>query len=52
MAARVDLLSAELGVDRTYVRAWGWVGNVLSAVWDEEDGHDNTGTLELLGLLA
>jgi streptomycin 6-kinase len=40
MSVRLDVLAAELNVDRAEVRAWGWVAAVLSAAWEVEDGGD------------
>lgn len=35
---RIDILTAELGLDRDRVRAWGLAQAVLSAYWSLEDG--------------
>ena len=35
---RLDVLSAELGLDRTRIRAWGLAQAVLAAYWDLEGG--------------
>jgi streptomycin 6-kinase len=40
MPVRLDVLADELEMDRTEVRAWGWVVAVLSAAWLVEDGAD------------
>jgi streptomycin 6-kinase len=38
LPARLDVLSSELGMDRATVRAWAWVGCILSAVWEADGG--------------
>ena len=40
MERRIDLLSAQLGLDRERVRGWGIAGAVLAAYWGLEDGGE------------
>ena len=39
LAGRVHVLAAELGRERQWVSAWGWVGAVLGAVWSAESAQ-------------
>lgn len=40
IATRLDVLAAELAMDRAEVQAWGWVVAILSAAWEAESGAD------------
>jgi streptomycin 6-kinase len=51
MPVRLDVLAAELNLDRAEVRAWGWVAAVLSAAWMVEDGGDPAFPLGVAALI-
>ena len=51
MPVRLDVLADELEMDRTEVRAWGWVVAVLSAAWLVEDGADQAYQLGVAELI-
>jgi streptomycin 6-kinase len=51
MPVRLDVLAAELRLDRAELRAWGWVAAVLSAAWEVEDGGDPAYPLGVAALI-
>ncbi|MGI8878980.1 MAG: aminoglycoside phosphotransferase family protein [Jatrophihabitans sp.] len=51
MATRIDVLAAELAMDRAEVQAWGWVVAILSAAWLAESDTDPAYPLGVAGLI-
>ncbi len=51
-ATRLEVLAAELAMDRAEVQAWGWVAAVLSAAWEAQDGADPSSTLRVAELIG
>lgn len=49
---RLEVLAAELAMERAEVQAWGWVAAVLSAAWEAADGNDPSYPLAVADLIG